>query len=75
MISSHKKFTLEEIFKATDYFSKKARIGEGGCSMVYKGELTDGTVVAVKRAKKVYHYSLDHLNKYEDDDIGNQLLI
>ncbi|XP_078173820.1 calmodulin-binding receptor-like cytoplasmic kinase 2 [Carex rostrata] len=52
MISSHKKFTLEEIFKATDYFSKKARIGEGGCSMVYKGELTDGTVVAVKRAKK-----------------------
>lgn len=77
MISSHKKFTLEEILKATDYFSKKARIGEGGCSMVYKGELSDGTVVAVKRAKKVYQYihNLDYLNKYEDGDIGKQLLI
>jgi hypothetical protein len=53
IISSNKNFTLDEILKATGYFSKNSQIGEGGCSLVYKGELTDGTVVAIKRAKKV----------------------
>ncbi|KAJ4784067.1 Nodulation receptor kinase [Rhynchospora pubera] len=52
MISSNIKFSLDEILKATDYFSKKSLIGEGGCSLVYRGELTNGKVVAIKRSKK-----------------------
>jgi hypothetical protein len=45
--------------KATGYFSKNSQIGEGGGSLVYKGGFTDGTDVAIKRAKKVHHNSLN----------------
>lgn len=47
------KFTMEEIRKATKNFSPSFKIGQGGFGTVYKGQLEDGTVVAVKRAKKV----------------------
>ncbi|XP_059456076.1 calmodulin-binding receptor-like cytoplasmic kinase 2 [Corylus avellana] len=46
------KFTMEEIFKATRNFSPSFKIGQGGFGTVFKGRLEDGTVVAVKRAKK-----------------------
>lgn len=47
------KFTIEEIFRATRNFSPSFKIGQGGFGAVYKAKLLDGTVVAVKRAKKV----------------------
>nr|GMC89512.1 calmodulin-binding receptor-like cytoplasmic kinase 2 [Ipomoea batatas] len=47
-------FTIEEIIKATKNFSLSLKIGQGGFGTVYKGRLGDGTLVAVKRAKKVY---------------------
>lgn len=47
------KFTLQEIVKATRNFSPSWKIGQGGFGTVYKGRLQDGTLVAVKRAKKV----------------------
>ncbi|XP_061341285.1 calmodulin-binding receptor-like cytoplasmic kinase 2 [Gastrolobium bilobum] len=46
------KFTMEEIFKVTRNFSPSFKIGQGGFGAVYKAKLMDGTVVAVKRAKK-----------------------
>ncbi|OVA19790.1 Protein kinase domain [Macleaya cordata] len=46
------KFTMEEIYKATRNFSPSFKIGQGGFGTVYKGRLEDGTLVAVKRAKK-----------------------
>lgn len=46
-------FSIEEIYKATVNFSLQNKIGEGGFGTVYKGKLRDGSVVAVKRAKKV----------------------
>ncbi|KAG6466570.1 hypothetical protein ZIOFF_075658 [Zingiber officinale] len=46
------KFTMEEILKATKNFSPMLRIGQGGFGIVYKGMLDDGTLIAVKRAKK-----------------------
>ncbi|KAG8663774.1 hypothetical protein MANES_01G254900v8 [Manihot esculenta] len=46
------KFTMEEIYKATRNFSPSFKIGQGGSGTVYKGRLEDGTVVAIKRAKK-----------------------
>lgn len=45
-------FTYEEIFKATQKFSQENILGEGGFGSVYKGRLENGTLVAVKRAKK-----------------------
>ncbi|PON68070.1 Serine/threonine protein kinase [Parasponia andersonii] len=45
-------FTIEEIYKATRNFSPSFKIGQGGFGTVYKGRLADGTIVAIKRAKK-----------------------
>ncbi|XP_004308357.1 PREDICTED: uncharacterized protein LOC101311627 [Fragaria vesca subsp. vesca] len=46
------KFTMDEIYRATKNFSPSVRIGQGGFGTVYKGRLEDGTLVAIKRAKK-----------------------
>uniref|UniRef100_A0A2P2J319 non-specific serine/threonine protein kinase n=2 Tax=Rhizophora mucronata TaxID=61149 RepID=A0A2P2J319_RHIMU len=45
-------FTIEEIFQATRNFSPSYKIGQGGFGTVYKGILKDGTLIAIKRAKK-----------------------
>ncbi|CAO2825188.1 unnamed protein product [Amaranthus hypochondriacus] len=45
-------FTLQDIKKATKNFSQNNIIGDGGFGTVYKGQLKDGTLVAIKRAKK-----------------------
>ncbi|XP_015087957.1 wall-associated receptor kinase-like 20 [Solanum pennellii] len=44
-------FCLKEMKKATNGFSKDRILGRGGFGEVYKGELHDGTIVAVKLAK------------------------
>lgn len=44
---------MEEIIQVTRNFSPSFKIGQGGFGAVYKAKLLDGTVVAVKRAKKV----------------------
>ncbi|KAG6405089.1 hypothetical protein SASPL_132671 [Salvia splendens] len=41
--------TLKQIRAATDDFDAANKIGEGGFGSVYKGELPDGTVIAVKQ--------------------------
>lgn len=72
-----KAFTLAELSKATKKFSPSCKIGQGGFGIVYRGKLADGTLVAIKKAKKkVYNarlttefdnevemlLSIDHLN-------------
>ncbi|XP_057250206.1 probable LRR receptor-like serine/threonine-protein kinase At1g53430 isoform X2 [Beta vulgaris subsp. vulgaris] len=42
-------FTLRQIKAATDDFSHRNKIGEGGFGPVYKGVLLDGKVIAVKQ--------------------------
>ncbi|KAE9457592.1 hypothetical protein C3L33_10505, partial [Rhododendron williamsianum] len=42
-------FTLKEIKAATKNFDAANKIGEGGFGSVYKGVLSDGTVIAVKQ--------------------------
>ncbi|GMH00499.1 hypothetical protein Nepgr_002338 [Nepenthes gracilis] len=53
------RFTLEQMYKATDNFSPARKIGQGGFGTVFKGTLDNGMLVAVKRAKKsVYDMNL-----------------
>ncbi|KAK1581899.1 hypothetical protein Q3G72_010082 [Acer saccharum] len=42
-------FTLKQIKAATNDFDSLNKIGEGGFGPVYKGLLSDGTIIAVKR--------------------------
>ena len=42
-------FHLSELEKATNKFSQKNLIGQGSDGVVYKGSLSDGTLVAVKQ--------------------------
>ncbi|MED6127746.1 hypothetical protein PIB30_091098 [Stylosanthes scabra] len=48
---SAKVFTIKEITKATNNFSKSNLLGAGGFGEVFKGILDDGTITAIKRAK------------------------
>ncbi|KAL8247417.1 hypothetical protein R6Q59_008633 [Mikania micrantha] len=41
-------FSYHELKVASDGFSLKKKVGEGGFGAVYKGQLTDGTIVAIK---------------------------
>ncbi|XP_008443633.1 probable LRR receptor-like serine/threonine-protein kinase RFK1 isoform X3 [Cucumis melo] len=42
-------FTLKQIKAATNHFDSCNKIGEGGFGPVYKGQLVDGTIVAIKQ--------------------------
>lgn len=46
-----KRFQFRELQSATDNFSSKNILGKGGFGYVYRGQLPDGTLVAVKRLK------------------------
>ncbi|KAJ7978009.1 Protein kinase [Quillaja saponaria] len=45
-------FTYKELEVATDQFSEKNVIGNGGFGVVYRGVMSDGTVAAIKRLRR-----------------------
>ncbi|XP_023758727.1 wall-associated receptor kinase-like 20 [Lactuca sativa] len=50
-MKSARMFTLKELKTSTNGFSKDRILGIGGFGEVYKGNLPDGTIIAVKSAK------------------------
>ncbi|EOY04390.1 Leucine-rich repeat protein kinase family protein isoform 1 [Theobroma cacao] len=51
-IDGVKNFTFKEMALATDNFNSSTQVGQGGYGKVYKGTLSDKTVVAIKRAEE-----------------------
>ncbi|XP_023513337.1 calmodulin-binding receptor-like cytoplasmic kinase 1 isoform X1 [Cucurbita pepo subsp. pepo] len=49
---SSPEFSIKDLYKATDNFSAANVVGTGSFGTVYKGKLKDGSLVAVKRAKR-----------------------
>ncbi|KAL3503560.1 hypothetical protein ACH5RR_038009 [Cinchona calisaya] len=52
-------FTAKELNKASDGFNENRILGQGGQGTVYKGMLTDGRIVAIKKSKKVDESQLE----------------
>ncbi|XP_074318899.1 wall-associated receptor kinase-like 10 [Silene latifolia] len=55
-------FTAKELDKATDQFNEERVLGRGGQGTVYKGMLTDGNLVAIKK-HQVGSHGEDFINE------------
>ncbi|XP_021772362.1 wall-associated receptor kinase-like 8 [Chenopodium quinoa] len=53
VVARLKIFTSDELERATDQFNEDRIIGQGGQGTVYKGMLSEGKIVAIKKAKVV----------------------
>ncbi|KAA8542204.1 hypothetical protein F0562_023356 [Nyssa sinensis] len=58
-VEKTKLFTAKELEKATDHYNENRILGQGGQGTVYKGMLTDGRIVAVKKSKLVDERKLE----------------
>ncbi|KMT14770.1 hypothetical protein BVRB_4g075360 [Beta vulgaris subsp. vulgaris] len=54
-----KVFTVRELEVATDHFNVNRILGQGTVLSVYKGMLTNGRIIAVKKCKKVVQSQLE----------------
>nr|XP_043619430.1 receptor-like serine/threonine-protein kinase SD1-8 [Erigeron canadensis] len=54
-------FDFTTLAKATNYFSDTNKLGQGGFGCVYKGILTEGKVVAVKRLSRTSGQGIEEL--------------
>ncbi|WJX72505.1 hypothetical protein P8452_56381 [Trifolium repens] len=77
-------FTLRQIKEATNNFDISNKIGEGGFGPVYKGCLSNGTLIAVKQLSskskqgnqsrlKVVHRDIKSTNVLLDTDLGPKI--
>ncbi|KAL9245367.1 hypothetical protein vseg_019029 [Gypsophila vaccaria] len=61
------KLTIDQIYRATEDFSPSLKLGQGGFGTVYRATLDDGTLVAIKRAKRAEYG--DHLGAEFNNEI------
>ncbi|GLJ07312.1 hypothetical protein SUGI_0064130 [Cryptomeria japonica] len=62
-------FSLDEVEKATESFSPSLILGAGGYGTVYKGTLSDGILVAIKKANS------KEIDSKEIDEFINEIVI
>ncbi|KAL5836586.1 hypothetical protein ACOSQ3_013755 [Xanthoceras sorbifolium] len=58
-LENTKLFTSKELEKATDNYDANRIIGQGGQGTVFKGMLTDGRIVAIKKSKIMHESSVE----------------
>ncbi|XP_058196480.1 wall-associated receptor kinase-like 8 [Rhododendron vialii] len=58
-LETTKLFTSKELEKATDNYNANRILGQGGQGTVYKGMLTDGSIVAIKKSKALNEVNLE----------------
>ncbi|XP_059596238.1 putative wall-associated receptor kinase-like 11 [Vitis vinifera] len=58
-VEKTKLYSVEELERATDGFNSSRVIGKGGLGTVYKGMLSDGSIVAIKKSNTVDEKQLD----------------
>ncbi|WJZ96972.1 hypothetical protein VitviT2T_015610 [Vitis vinifera] len=58
-VEKTKLYSVEELERATDGFNSGRVIGKGGLGTVYKGMLSDGSIVAIKKSNTVDEKELD----------------
>ncbi|XP_068343636.1 probable receptor-like protein kinase At2g23200 [Pyrus communis] len=61
------KISFAQLQQATNNFDPKFLIGKGGFGNVYRGTLSDGRIVAVKRGKRHEHSSGQGLTEFETE--------
>ncbi|CAG7899941.1 unnamed protein product [Brassica rapa] len=54
-------FEFQVLAKATDHFSHRNKLGQGGFGPVYKGKLPEGQEIAVKRLSRASRQGLEEL--------------
>ncbi|CAA2994057.1 wall-associated receptor kinase-like 8 [Olea europaea subsp. europaea] len=59
LVEKTRLFTAKELSKATDQFNESRILGRGGQGTVYKGMISDGRIVAVKKSKLVGENQLE----------------
>lgn len=59
-IPAYRTFSLEELEGATNHFSSTAFMGEGSHGQMYRGQLRDGSLVAIRCLKLKQSYTTDH---------------
>ncbi|KAL6332382.1 hypothetical protein AAG906_004952 [Vitis piasezkii] len=58
-VEKTKLYSVEELERATDGFNSSRVIGKGGLGTVYKGMLSDGSIVAIKKSNTIDEKQLD----------------
>ncbi|KAK8551449.1 hypothetical protein V6N12_040087 [Hibiscus sabdariffa] len=66
-------FTLKQIKAATNNFDSGNKIGEGGFGPVYKGQLGDGTIIAVKQLSSKSSQGNPKLNDEDKTHISTRI--
>ncbi|KAL7099934.1 hypothetical protein ACP275_09G117800 [Erythranthe tilingii] len=63
LVKNTRTFTAKELEKATDRFNESRILGKGGQGTVYKGMLSDGQIVAIKKSELVDEHKSKSLVK------------
>ncbi|KAJ0044755.1 hypothetical protein Pint_05730 [Pistacia integerrima] len=76
----YRTFTLEELKEATDNFDASSLIKQSSHGQIYRGKLTDGTVVAIRRFKmrkrhspQMYTHNIEMISKLRHSHLVSAL--